>query len=985
METAIRWSPSSNAEEQRFLIIDINERSFRLYKIIDYKENRLRREEIAKNTKVPVFRAFDWSASNEDLVGVGQWSGETTILSLNNNFTPLSLSIKSQRQCNAIAFNKTKFLATGLERVRNDFCLNVYDISSELGSHSSQISKSNRRVPDPIRQLASSESITSIKFFPSEPDNLIAGVKGTCLRIYDIRDNVAGYSLQFPTVCVHNIAIDPTDENYFASSGPPGASGGNVVQIWDKRSTSQPLSTPLGSGSTSVLSETPVLEIKKAFDSGNRFHQSTLWSLRYSAAESGCLGILSSHGQFRLIQTKKSCSPEDDLLENKKRDILEGPLIKHVHKVYVGHEHDVEYPHYDNQRGREEAKRIVAFDFTKLQSSSARPCVILLRGNQEVNIYEHQRRPPAVAVSAKNEISTSDDNVQAGSPNDQQRDKLKMRVVRSSDSNKYPVSFCTNAVLGEEYVIRQKSYKSGSIDGQVSHKGQSSQQLQQIQGDTQEPQIHSISDAIAVANQSRRWCVAGYLFDCEKNAEIVGKQEPYLQEMWGWIGEAKRLAKDEGMRSEIFDFSYVGIHGLWNSSVGLEQDTRTISRISDTCTIYDALQSLSNRHHIPSVDLPETSRSAIRILCLRNCGFAMAKEELEAKVMSLSHDGKHFEGAFLALLYNQRRLAYNALRNGNYTELHKTLSIAIMTFAKGEIDDEWWPEILEDMLADAIDPFQRGILSLLAENSWDDVIREVELPLRYNVGVALLHLNDDQLTAHFDHLLESAIRNGAVEGVLLTGLDDRAMSLFQTYIARTGDLQTAVLAMCHTAPLFLRDARANAWKEEYRMMMNSWKMFRQRLAFDVQSTRMATVWDGTKLIDPMPRQITLRCNNCDFGLHREWSADPPQPAIAGSTFGMHSGSIFSDTKSGVSCPQCGAHLPRCMICEHWIGVPNPHSRGGSVTASKKERLEDAAAFCMTCRHFTHAGHGNEWFSQNAICPAPDCNCRCRELDSAGMR
>ena len=984
METAIRWSPSSNAEEQRFLVIDINERSFRLYRIIDYKDQRLDREEIARNTKVPVFRAFDWSAFNEDLVAVGQWSGETTILSLSNKFSALSLSIKSQRQCNAIAFNKTNHLATGLERVRNDFCLNVYDINSELGSQSSQTSKPNKPFVEPIRKLASSESITSIKFFPSEPDVLISGVKATCLRIYDIRDNVAGYSLQFPTTCVHNIAIDPTDENYFASSGPPGSSGGTVVQIWDKRSTSQPIIAPLGSGSTTASSEVPVLEIKKAFDAGIRSHQSNLWSLRYSTAESGCLGILSSNGQLRLIQTKKSYNSENDILEV--NDGLEGHSSRNGQKIYVGREHDVEHPHFDNQRGREEAKRIVAFDFTKLQSNGARPCMILLRSNQEVNIYEHQRRPPTAAVSARNEISTSDDNKQASSVGEKHSMALNMRILRSSDLRNSPRSLrtiCSNAVLGEEAIIRKRHNSGG--DRKILYKGRLGHQPPQFLEDTQIRQSHGTSDAMNIMDQSRRWCAAGYLFDCEKNAKIVGEQEPYLQEMWKWIGEANRLSKDEGMRSEMFDFSYMGIHGLWNESIGLEQETRTLSRTNESCTIDEAIQILSKRLHVPGIDLPETSEPNLRILCLRNCGLAMTKEELEAKVTSLSQDGKQFEGAFLSLLYNQKRLAYNALRNGDYTELQKTLSIAIMTFAKGEIDEEWWPEIIEDMLADAVDPFQKSILSLLANNSWDDVIEAGELALRYNIGGALLHFDDDRLTTHCDKLMESVVSKGAVEGILLTGLDERAMDLFQVYINRTGDLQTAVLAMCHTAPAFLRDARANAWKEEYRVMMNSWKMFRQRLSFDVQSTKLATVWDGTKLVDPMPRQISLRCNNCDFGLHREWSANPPQPASTGSTFGVHPGSIFSDTKSGVTCPQCGAHLPRCVICEHWIGVPNPHSRGGSIAATRKERLADAVALCMTCRHFTHAGHGNEWFSQNAVCPAPDCDCRCRGLDSAGMR
>jgi hypothetical protein len=38
-----------------------------------------------------------------------------------------------------------------------------------------------------LRKLASSEPITSIKFFKDQPDTLVTGVKGQFVRIYDLR------------------------------------------------------------------------------------------------------------------------------------------------------------------------------------------------------------------------------------------------------------------------------------------------------------------------------------------------------------------------------------------------------------------------------------------------------------------------------------------------------------------------------------------------------------------------------------------------------------------------------------------------------------------------------------------------------------------------------------------------------------------------------------------------------------------------------
>jgi hypothetical protein len=55
--------------------------------------------------------------------------------------------------------------------------MNIYDLSA--GSPAPQV--------EPHRKLASSEAVYSIKFFPSEPNLLIAGVARQSIRLYDLR------------------------------------------------------------------------------------------------------------------------------------------------------------------------------------------------------------------------------------------------------------------------------------------------------------------------------------------------------------------------------------------------------------------------------------------------------------------------------------------------------------------------------------------------------------------------------------------------------------------------------------------------------------------------------------------------------------------------------------------------------------------------------------------------------------------------------
>jgi len=183
MESAIRWSPSSSATEQRFLSVDVTGKSFRLCKVTGFQGKTLQHELVSTLTDVPLFRAFDWSTSNEDLIAVGQSSGEATILRLDGNpKESLSFPVRNQRYCNAVAFSTHGLVASGLDRVRNDFCLNIWDVNQRLS-----LTGGGKGFTEPLRKLASSEPITSIKFFRDQPDTLVTGVKGQFIRIYDLR------------------------------------------------------------------------------------------------------------------------------------------------------------------------------------------------------------------------------------------------------------------------------------------------------------------------------------------------------------------------------------------------------------------------------------------------------------------------------------------------------------------------------------------------------------------------------------------------------------------------------------------------------------------------------------------------------------------------------------------------------------------------------------------------------------------------------
>lgn len=402
METAIRWSPSSTITEQRFLVADIAGRTFKHCNVTEYDGKGLKYETLSTHRQVPAFCAFDWSSHNEDLVAVGQLSGETRVLNLSEGTQVLSLPIRQQRVCNAVAFSTKGLLATGLERVRNDFCLNIWDINQRLLSTPPQSPGSSRKLAEPYRKLTSSEAVMGVKFFARQPETLIAGIKGTCLRAYDLRESVGSSSLQFQTTFVHNIAIDPFDENYFASVGPAKET---TICIWDRRAGSRNSASGPIPGLGGFPSCGPILEIKDAFETSSTAVSPSIWSLHYSKVQSGCLGVLASTGEYKVFETKKEYVSE--AFFNAYHETLAETAGPHAHQIFTERVHSVEPAIYHEKHGQAEKTRAVAFDFTNLGGLKRRLCTIILRGDESIEINELKCAPFATAVSAKATLATT--------------------------------------------------------------------------------------------------------------------------------------------------------------------------------------------------------------------------------------------------------------------------------------------------------------------------------------------------------------------------------------------------------------------------------------------------------------------------------------------------------------------------------------------------------------------------------------------------
>ena len=599
MEIAIRWDQASTPDKPAFLLADVKNHTFKLCEVTGRKQNTLQWREISHNSKAPSFRAFDWSCK-QGLVAIGLWTGETTVLGLDQDSSTLSLPVKSQRQCNAVAFNSGTLLGTGLEKIRNDFCLNVYDIHQWASTKISGASQIGKQVIEPVRKLASSEGITSIKFFPDQPNILATGIKGTCIRIYDLRESTGNPALQFSTTCVHNIAIDPRDPSYFASAGTNRES---TVLIWDKRATSR----SSGSRAASARPEDPVLRLENVFGFANQIESPAIWSLRYSVTERSCLGILGSLGNFQLVRMNKDSEmPErEEAPYNGHNHISsEAPEALYVDRTeIVGDSIPVTSKTAKSIAVQVATQQIRAFDFMNLSSSDGKHQAVILRGNQEMEFYQLKRPVSAIAVSARSEIFLTDMTKfrpSGGLPSGLRSVlALQSRTIAEDLENverriaATAVKQLDQTTLSANIVDDDDDDDGWNDDSEFSPvKPQPSPQFNSSA--VARPRV-SCEAALVLADAPRRRALEGYLFDAKKNKQIVRSDDKLVQ-MWSWLEGSHLIfcssalltytvasdnASSDKMRSDEIDMSYLGVYNIWHATLGKQCQVGSLALVAN--------------------------------------------------------------------------------------------------------------------------------------------------------------------------------------------------------------------------------------------------------------------------------------------------------------------------------------------------------------------------------------------------------------------
>ncbi|KAK5712546.1 hypothetical protein LTR17_017927 [Elasticomyces elasticus] len=673
-----------------------------------------------------------------------------------------------------------------------------------------------------------------------------------CLNIYDINKDAGdsaepnGHAgsgnLQASSRHVNNIRISP-DGTHFATTGPTSDPS---FTIWDKRW--------LGQGTAASSNSAAVLSITLA---GDGAQPPTIRDLQWSGSNRGRLAVSTSTGEIQMVDIKTASHSPSFGAEYLPSNPYGGTTWES--NCYVAQTRTLKSPESSEEGRSATCSRAVGFDWIEgleAGEDDLQKMIILERDHEVSVINVPGFKAQARGTAQDNKILMSD-----GSPSNAIGNDLSV-----------PDAAPIAPHVGADDVVKMNM--------------------------TTSIPLQTVSDSSSPSPRER--CQQGYLFDCRKNADIISGNWQ-LERLWEIVNRLRAHAAENGMVYGSLDLSYIGIAGLWAEQIG-NVHRRTLSRVQSSMP--DAIIGLASSKDFPPFNGQRTDYPEHRQLCLAACGWRFTTETLEEECQQLVERGLHYQAIVQAVLHDYKHVALNLLRTLIRSRTIPNIGLGALLAADMLNDDQ--REMCKWMAADTDEPALKALLAYLTTGDWRDVMKTTYLHLGYRVALGLKYLNDTELSGFIQAETARAVRNGDLEGILLTGLGEQALDLLQTYIVRTSDLQTAVLATAHTNPRYVDDVRWVMWKETYFEQMQAWRAFNERTKFTVQHARMANT--TMRISSPeqleVPR-VQLSCNHC----HASPSQERTRP-----TSRSHAGQTTPTNKITAPSAHSGTAMARYAYC-----------------------------------------------------------------------
>ncbi|KAF9968997.1 hypothetical protein BGZ73_008913, partial [Actinomortierella ambigua] len=755
------WSPHPN--HNQFLI---GSTELRLFEWVPEDEGgKPHATPIAVNTDVALMKCFTWSPDPNymDLTAVGLTTGKTLLIRMHRSEpwvfddkaddiapdTPRQVSIaqnqriypsfsaRHSRACNVVAFSKgaPNLLAVGLDKVRNDYCLMVWDIEQAMAQQSrtsdSSYAPSGSITTADRRQAARGQGATS-RF----------GRPGEIAESY-FEDQNSPASMIISTKAVHGICMDPFNDYRMASCSDDG-----IIKIWDTRNPSH-----------SLLS----------FYTGPKAPSSaTLVRIQFSPKRSGLLASLTKDATCIKVWdiqegTARQTSSTRTLprMESATSEIggmnaaanANGFLSRSVDKDGMSiaggagagaglgregpEENEVGVPIlWKSRRTKPSSKPIQSFAWIPTLVSSSTSGLISI--NKEYLIEttllketSHVAWEPrgSLVVSGGNAVSSfpSQRTLAASAPEPAPQHGFSQVHKRNSKVMNLQLpanrrSGSTTGAMDKTHPFSTTGSGAANSTAAVSTHPMAANQLGSLaiasNGVTTvggavditrrasvaaivnpnwhlgggggggggsggpivsaTPQVDEILEH-DISVVMRENAIRGYSMDALGNSKLVAPGP--LKDFWSWMVRAEKIAQSDSARIGKFDFSF---QGVWSVLLGAGVSRR--STPGSTPRVMSPLprssSDINNQLTKQADEIPivPTLKLAQRKLGLKLCGSALLRSDLKRALERLEGEGRYEEAAGWAFFHGQLDLAIETLGRGD--DKLKLMSIVVAGFSK---------------------------------------------------------------------------------------------------------------------------------------------------------------------------------------------------------------------------------------------------------------------------------------------------------------
>ncbi|XP_056374911.1 GATOR complex protein MIOS isoform X2 [Hyla sarda] len=335
-----------------------------------------------------------------------------------------------------------------------------------------------------------------------------------------------------------------------------------------------------------------------------------------------------------------------------------------------------------------------------------------------------------------------------------------------------------------------------------------------------------------IATKMRLRALSRYGLDTEqvwRNHLLSGNEDPQLKSLWYTLHFMKQYTEDVDQKSSSNKGSlvYAGIKAIVKSSLGTTESVRSGWSGSD--------RQVDVVHYV----------SEERSLALQLCGWRKKGSDTDIGpfLTSLEQEGEWERAAAIALFNLDIRRAIQILNKGASTG-KGDLNLNVVAMALSGYTDEknsLWREMCSSLRNQLSNPYLAVMFAFLTSDPgcYDAVLNDCAMAVRDRVAFACLFLNDAQLVKYIDKLTQDMKDVGNLEGIVLTGLTKDGVDLIESYVDRTGDVQTASYCMLHGSPSdALKDERVQYWIENYRNLLDAWRFWHKRAEFDIHRSKL---------------------------------------------------------------------------------------------------------------------------------------------------